>query len=75
MDGEFWHVIRKLLVLWEGIPMGWDSSGKGFVPQGSVLGSGDSGQEVGVNWSEMAGGGMMVEKVSEIQLVRFLRAL
>lgn len=48
---------------------------KGSVPQGLVLGSGGGGKEVGYIRSETVGGGMAVEKVSEIQAPRSLRAL
>lgn len=54
-------------MLWKGIPEGWGSGGQGPVSQGSVLGSGNGIQEVGVSRSEMVGVGMAVEKLSEIK--------
>lgn len=45
--------------------MGGNSRGSnGLVPQGLVLGSGNVGQEVRVSRSEMANGGMTVEKAN-----------
>lgn len=42
-------------MLWGGGPEGLDSVGKGSVPQGSMLGSGDGGQEAGVTGLETTG--------------------
>lgn len=62
-------------MLWKGILAGKGSGGEGRVPEGSVLGSGDGDQDVGVSRSEMEGGGMAVEKVGDIRGARLLRAL
>lgn len=48
---------------WQGLPEGRCS----LVPQGSMPGSGDGAQEVGLSGSETAGGRMAVEKVGKIR--------
>lgn len=75
--GGFWwescKSVRSQSSIVEGKERG--SGGKGAVAQGSVLGCGDGGQEVGVNRLETAGGGMALEKVGQIKLGKLFWAL
>lgn len=61
-------------MLWEGITEGWASGGEGSIPHGLMLASGDVGQEI-VCRMDTAGGGMLVEKDSELRGGKLSRAL